>query len=138
MELILVILSTFTLWVAGRPLLPFSIHPKLAPFAIGGIAYGVTEIHFPHVVLALAVVTGVSLLMILVQLAGIDELPGPWSFHGIRSNLPRWPRSTRTTGVGHTPGEAPGGRGRRIPKLLLGCQRGSQSRVGASEGQPSP
>ncbi len=118
MALLLTIMATFTLWIAGRPLLPFYIHPRLAPFCLGGIAYGVTLIRWPHVVLALAVVTGVSLLMILVQLAGIDELPGPWSFHGLRSYLPRWPGSTRTTGVGHTPGEAPGGRGRRIPKLL--------------------
>jgi len=113
-----VIFATFTIWVAGRPLLPFHIHPRLAPFAIGGIAYGVTQIRYPHVVLALAVVTGVSLLMILVQLAGIDELPGPWSLHSLRMYLPRWPRSTSTTGVVHTPGEAPGGRGRRIPRLL--------------------
>lgn len=84
-----VIFASFTIWVAGRPLLPFHLHPRLAPFAIGGIAYGVTCIHYPRIVLALAVVTGVSCLMILVQLAGIDELPGPWSPRNLRSYLPR-------------------------------------------------
>ena len=115
MELILGVFAAFAVWMSLRAMLPFRIPERLAPFAIAGVAYGVLSIPEPKIVLALACVTGVSLLTVLLLKLG-TSLPAPWSGRAVSAYLPRVPRRRTTTGVGHVPGEAPGP-GRRIPRL---------------------
>ena len=77
LELITVALATFTCVVALRALLPFTISPKIMPFAVAAAAYGILKLPASwHLYIQAAAAAGIVALV--YRLAIVSE-PEPWS-----------------------------------------------------------
>lgn len=117
MALLLGALAAYFILNVLRFLLPVAIPDRLALLMYGGIAYGILQIPWPSVTLALAVAGGAAILMLATSVLGVNPEPLTWNLH-----VPHLPMRSRShkrklTGIGHVPGAVTPKVGRRIPKL---------------------
>jgi len=83
---------------------------QVALLLYGGIAYGLIQVTYPHVLMALAAAGIVTLLMLLLTLVGVRAKP--WSLP-----RPHLPGHYKLTGLGHRPGQRASKVGRRVPTI---------------------
>jgi hypothetical protein len=117
LELILLALASFMVWMAAYPLIPFPLPDRIAPFVVVGVAAGMWYMPWHRWLVILAASGGVLLLHRAVAMTGI-VMPSPWRIRDMpRPHLPRRNQVIMLGEKSFTPGKEPSRVGNRIPKL---------------------
>lgn len=99
-ELIVVSFATFIGWVIVRSFTPVELNARISPLLVIGIAYLMTLLDKPSVLIAFAAAGGVALLNTLTEASGIEPVKIPRVAVRIRRSNKRR-NTSRPSSVGH-------------------------------------